>query len=103
MATYSSSFEELRNLGLRRFWFLANQVDRIQAENDLRQAQLLGAVTSQEGYTQLFAALSKRMGEIIVSKPVSQTYDPADDEMDPAFERAKFAALKAKIRDQKSM
>lgn len=48
---------------LRAFWVFNGAVNRIQAEKDLRQLQLLGASQSSEAFTELHEALNKELGQ----------------------------------------
>lgn len=52
---------------LRAFWVFNGAVNRIQAEKDLRQLQLLGASQSGEAYQELTEALRKEYGQPTVA------------------------------------
>ncbi|TDW20402.1 hypothetical protein EV128_12532 [Rhizobium azibense] len=85
---------------MKRFWFYHRQVDRIRAEQDLRQLHLLAGVTSQEGVKKLQERLDEALGQILVYQPVSQALDvntSNENEPDPAFERDKLESLRASI------
>lgn len=100
LAEYSLSFDELMNLSIKRFWFLANMIERIRAEKDLRQIQLMASVGSAEAYTAARDFLKEQMGEIYVlegpTAPVEIKIDPQTG-LDPEFDRAGLQALKMKI------
>lgn len=87
---------ELLDYSIKVFWFMNRQVDRLQAEDDLRQLHLLGAATNQEGYSKAIEQFRKTMGEIVVFGPSEKTLEILiDPEVpDPSFERDKLHALK---------
>lgn len=92
------SFDELMSLSIKRFWFLSNQIDRIRAEKDLRQLQMLGSATSQEAYKAAHDHLRDQAGQVYVWQPVAPKeikIDP-DTGLDPEFDRAGLQALKAR-------
>lgn len=84
---------------IKVFWYLNKQVDRLRAEEELRQASILAAITSQEGYEKALENLRGQLGEIAVFEPSVTTLnlDAATDEgLDPEFDRAGLMALKAR-------
>lgn len=87
-------------MSIRRFWFYNKQVDRLEAEQNLRTIYLLGSVTSQEGFEKQVESLHTQMGEIFVYAPTTTTYvvDENNDELDPEFDRAGLEALRARIK-----
>lgn len=94
------SFDEVMNLSIKRFWFLANQIERLRAEKDLRQIQLLASVGSTEAYKTARDYLKDQMGEIYVleadAPPTEIRIDP-ETGLDPEFDREGLRALKMKI------
>lgn len=86
---------------MRRFWFLNRQIDRIQAEQDLRHVQAVSASVSQDGYKKVFDTLQKTLGEIVVFEPSVNMLNLDDNAPDPEFDRVAFDNLKKLIRAQK--
>jgi hypothetical protein len=98
MQTYGLSFEELYGLTIKRFWFLVNQVDRIEANDRLNQLEVLASATSGETYKAARERYTQTVGQVYVWKPVAPaeiTFDP--NTIDPEFDRAGLRALKAKL------
>lgn len=92
------SLDDILNLPLKRFWFLANQVDRIRAEEDMRQLQLLACAQSSEGFESAVESLRTQMGQIYVWKPEPATLEfqiDATTGSDPTFDRAGLQRLRA--------
>lgn len=87
-------------LSLKRFWFLVSQIDRLKAEDDLRQLQLLVSVGSVDAYKQALEHLKTEMGEVYVwqpkNVPAEIRIDP-DTGLDPEFDREGLRALKRKL------
>jgi hypothetical protein len=100
LAEYSLSFDELMNLSIRRFWFIANMIERLRAEKDLRQIQLMASVGSVEAYKSAREFLQEQMGQIYVldigDAPVEIKVDPTTG-LDPEFDREGLRALRMKI------
>lgn len=90
-------------LSLKRFWFLSSQIDRLKAEDDLRQFQLLASVASIETYKQMLDHLKSEMGQIYVwqpkNVPAEIRIDP-ETGLDPEFDREGLRALKRKLMRQ---
>lgn len=74
------------------------QIDRIEAERDLKQIQLLAAAGSADGYNKLVEQMNNTVGKIVVYEPSIKRLNLDDDSPDPEFDRAAFEALKAKVR-----
>lgn len=100
MKNYGMSISDILTLPLRRFWFLANQVDRIRAEEDLRLLQVLASSQSAEGYEKAVDSLREQMGQVYVWQPREMTLEVNVDkvERDPEFDRAGLQRLKAMVR-----
>ena len=100
LAEYSLSFDELMDLSIRRFWFIANMIERIRAEKDLRQIQLMASVGSPEAYKAARDFLLDQMGQIYVLEvgeaPVEIKIDPKTG-LDPEFDREGLRSLKMKL------
>jgi hypothetical protein len=99
MKTYSMSFEDVLALTPRRFWFLHNQVDRLRAEEQMLQLQILGSVQSGEGYETALKGLTTQLGQVYVWEPITipveLKVDPVTG-LDPEFDREGLRALKAR-------
>lgn len=89
-------FEELLKTPIKRFWFLHRHVDRIRAESDIRQLNLLGAVTAQDSFNKAHEDLRRSLGEIVVLEPVAPTLNLDPHQRDPEFDAAGMAALMLK-------
>ncbi|MGV1754829.1 hypothetical protein [Agrobacterium sp. CG674] len=99
------SVNDLMALSVKRFWFLANQIDRIEAADRLNQMEMLASVTSQEGYKMVSEKLVKTVGQVYVWKPHTPkvlVVDP-DTGLDPEFDRAGLQALKARVSSGRVM
>lgn len=97
LKTYGLSFQEVLDLKLNRFWFLVNQADRIRAEEDLRQLNLLGSAQSGEAYEKAVEALSQMTGQIYVWKPAEMPSEIRIDPqtgLDPEFDREGLRRLR---------
>lgn len=93
------SADEVLALPLRRFWFVSNMIDRLRAEKDLRQLQLLASVGTKEAYTQTVKTLTEWAGTVYVFEKELPTVVRIDPEtgLDPEFDREGLRALKMKI------
>ena len=97
---YSMDFDDLLQTPIRRFWFLSNQVDRLRAESEMRQLQLLASAQSGEGFKASYDHLNNQLGKIYVwDEPISGeiVVDPVTG-MDPEFNREGLHALATKNR-----
>lgn len=92
---YGIDYDRLLKTPVRRFWFLNRQIDRIQAEKELRQVQVVGSTTNQETWKNTVEGLQRTMGEIVVYEPSSPVLDIASDGRDPDFDREGFERLRA--------
>lgn len=71
-------------------------MDRLQADDDIRQLTLLGAVTSDKSFKDQLGHLRKTLGEIAVYEPVAQKLVVAnvqEAKHDPEFDRGGLHAL----------
>lgn len=86
-------------LGLKRFWFLVNQIDRIEAAGRLNHIEMLASVTSEKTYAAAREDYKSKVGKIFVWTPATPKELVVDPEtgLDPEFDRAALRALKAKI------
>lgn len=93
-------FDELLKFPLKRFWFLLDQVDRLRAEDEMRQLRLAGASGSSEAYQTTVDALKKEMGQIYVwAETTKGGVINADQTLDAdaQFDKGGFEALKARL------
>lgn len=78
------------------FWFLSRHVDRLSAEEDLRNLQVgIGYTGGKEAYELVVDDLHKRLSGDVSQAPPVMIETP--DGRDAAFDREGFEALKAKI------
>lgn len=99
MQVYGLGFEELYGLTIKRFWFLVNQLDRIEASDRLNQLELIASTAAQETYKAARDHYTKTVGQVYVWKPkapVELKVDPGTG-LDPEFDREGLRALKAKL------
>lgn len=74
MRYYGQSLEQVYDTSIVAFWFLLNQISRIQAETDLRTLSVHVAIAGgADGVKNRQEELIKELG--IVSKGVSTTFD----------------------------
>jgi hypothetical protein len=88
MREYSMKFRDVMELPLRTFWSLNRQVDRLRAEEDVRQLQIATAAASAgeggEGVKFLGEHLQTEIGRPMV--------------IQKGFDRARFKELQKKLR-----
>jgi hypothetical protein len=96
---YGLGFNELMSLPIKRFWFLSNQIERLRAEKDQRQLQLLASVTTQDGFKAANENLKQAIGKVYVWTPKVNTEIRIDPKtgLDPEFDREGLRALKARL------
>jgi hypothetical protein len=96
---YGLSWEAVMEMPIKRFWFMSNMIQRLWAERDLRQVQLLAFAGSKDGYEAATKSLIEERGTIYVweTTPAAPVLvvDPKTG-LDPAFDRAGLRALKGK-------
>lgn len=74
MRFYGYTLDQLHNSSITAFWFLLNQIHRIQAEQDLRTLAIHMAVAGgSEGVLSRQEELVKELG--IVTKGINTTFD----------------------------
>lgn len=97
---YGIGFDDLLQTPLRRFWFLNNQIDRLRAEKELRQLQLLASAQSGDAFKATYDHLSNQIGKIYVwDEAVSnEIVINTETGLDPEFDRNGLHALKNKNR-----
>jgi len=84
---------------IRRFWFLNNQVDRLRAEQEIRQLQILACAQSSEGFKSSYDHLNTQMGKIYVweePKIGEIVIDPKTG-LNPEFNREGLRKFKADL------
>ena len=80
---------------MRRFWFLLNQANRLNAEANLAMLSLVTASTSGEGFKAAYEILSSEVGSVYIwDGDHSVVIDLDKDGRDPDFDRAGLHALK---------
>ena len=91
------AFDAVLNLPLKRFWFLVNQIDRLRAEENLRQLQLLGSTGDGEALKLANESLVDELGQVFVWEDTSpkEVRIAPDTGLDPEFDREGLRALKA--------
>jgi len=90
---YQLDYDHLLSYKWKRFLFLNKQIDRLQAEEDLRLVQLFSAAGSQEGYTALTERLQRQMGNVAVYEQTITVLNMDDNSLDPEFDREGLHAL----------
>jgi len=99
------SVHETLNLHPNKFWFLANQIDRLRSEALIEQIHALGSQGSSEAYNGALKTLSERVGQIYVwneDLPTVVRVEDLGDGFDPAFDRDALNALKQRLRAEKA-
>ena len=72
---------ELLNVPLTMFWMLSRNIDRLRAEEDVRNLQVARASQADgEAVKAFMEGLQLRMGRPVVTDKV---YDPSQDKADP--------------------
>lgn len=79
---------------LKTFWCFSKNIDRLQAELDLRLLQVMAAATSGEAYGSLQERLTKQLGVIVKHAPDYIAAIAHEEKLD----RAGLAELKAMAR-----
>lgn len=100
MREFGYRFDELLNLGIHRFWFLVATVERLRAEEDLRQIDLMMSVAGGETVKKQVELLQQEMGIVYEWTKPDPTVLRVDPEtgLDPEFDRAGLHSLKGKGR-----
>lgn len=83
----------------REFLWLWMQADRLEAERDIRQLELLVCAQGQEGMEQMFTHLRQLRGvtEVYMAEsPKVVEINTDDGALDPDFNRQALRALKAR-------
>lgn len=72
---------ELLGIPLTMFWMLSRNIDRLRAEEDIRNLQVARAAQADgEGVKAFMEGLQLRIGRPVVTDKV---YDPCKDKADP--------------------
>lgn len=81
MAFYSfGDVRKVLDLPLKTFWMLHKNIDRQEAERDLRTAQIAAQTQSAEGFKDLMQDLRAQMGQVVVFEADAQPEDQIDRE-----------------------
>lgn len=101
MREYRMAPDAVLDLPLKMFWFMTNQIDRLRAEEDMRQIQLLGASQDSDAFKMALDSLKSEMGQVYIwqpsNSPTEIRIDPTTG-LDPEFDREGLMALKAMSR-----
>ena len=79
---------------LKTFWLLSNNIERIQAQLDLRTINLrlrTGMGATDETVNQMCEALIAETGEVVKMSAIAQLYTPRDQ---AAFDKLKAMATR---------
>lgn len=93
---FGFTWEAVMVMPIKRFWFMSNMVERLWAERDLRQVQLMASVGNGESFTAVIENLKKEKGIVFVweqTAPEVLKLDPKTG-LDPAFDRGSLHALR---------
>lgn len=97
MGFYSMSISSVLALPKRTFFWMLRQAERLEADSNRRQLQLLLAVQSAEGVDKAFEMLNEDVGTVYEwGKYIPPAFDVNDEGLDPEFDRSGLRALKAK-------
>ena len=87
---YGIGYREVMNLPVRAFWVMNQNVDRLRAEEDLRQIQVGIAIQSDVNYRGTIEALNNERGEWVRFSPLAPHLNRRDEE---GVERLKRMAM----------
>jgi hypothetical protein len=73
------SYQEVRDLPIRAFWFMNSQVSRVRAEVDLRELGLKVCAQTQGGLESKRGQLLLELGEVVVGDPLAELNEPRDE------------------------
>lgn len=77
MRFYSMTFENVRNLPIYTFWELAKNIQRINAENDLRMLVMLQNVVGGNP-REFFETLKKEQGKVLEFAQEAEVLDKSE-------------------------
>jgi hypothetical protein len=100
---YAYKFDELLGTPVKRFWFLNAQLDRLNAEEDLRAMHWNTAGKSPDAYEAASKAYQSMIGQIEVwerPRPDEIRIDPQTG-LDPEFDREALRAMKRRLQAEK--
>lgn len=83
MYFYSETYESVMRMPLRTFWLLSNNVERIQAQIDLRTMQLnlrTGFGATEQAVKQMHEVLIAETGEVVKTSAKAQLHAPRDQQ-----------------------
>lgn len=91
------SYQAVLALPIRTFWMLSRNIDRILAERDLRQIEVIVKSQATEGIQSLMTDLKKQMGTVVeIEIDAEERIRRAENERDTegllALKRLEFAA-----------
>lgn len=89
MREYGRSYWDVLSLGIKTFWSLNRQVNRLRAEHELRTLRLSNAANNQEAATALRDDLVREIESPVV--------------LEKKFDAAKFEELQAQFSKQRML
>lgn len=72
---------------VRRFWVMNNNIEKIQAQQNLRLLSLMNGSQSKEGSEQLIEHLNGELGDVVV-------YENGGVDLEPELDREGLEALR---------
>lgn len=82
MGHYSMTPDQVLATPIRLFWLLNKNIDRLNAEDDMRMLMIMGSHTSSEAFQTLQEALAKRVGKIASFDKSSAAFNPLNAKQD---------------------
>ena len=70
MRFYGANLNEVMNMPIRTFWFMNTCVDRLRAEEDMRQLSIASSAQSSDGYERKQESLNLQIGEVVKYDPI---------------------------------
>lgn len=67
MHFYGLGYQETLNLPLRAFWVMSSNINRISAENDIRNLSVVAGGQGGDGFKEVNRGLQREMGQPIVT------------------------------------
>lgn len=100
MAFYSfGDVQKVLDLPLKTFWMLHKNIDRLEAEKDLRAAQLAAQTQSGEGFKELVRGLQKEMGQVVILEVGARKEDQIDREGVKRLKMLSMQGIGSRVRN----
>lgn len=83
MQYYGQPYSEVMAMPLKTFWLLSNNIDRIEAQKDLRLLSVnvsSGANATTESVQKMYESLQAERGEVVKIHPLSKTLVQRDEQ-----------------------